>query len=115
MLVARNIVSMPGISAWFVWASCISFSKSVTARRPRTITEAWRFLANSTVRPSKLSTVTFGMSLQHSRSSATRSSTVNRGFFALLMSTATMSWSFIFAARLMMSRCPLVTGSKDPG
>ena len=51
---------------------------------------AWFFLAKSTVRPSKLSTVTFGMSLQHSFSSSTRSSMVNRGSFALLMSTATI-------------------------
>ena len=46
---------------------------------------------------------------------ATRSSTVNSGCLALLISTATMRWSLIFAARLMISRCPLVTGSNDPG
>ena len=90
MLVARNMVSMPGINAWLVCASWISFSKSVTARSPRTMTEARRFLANSTVRPSKLSTLTFGMPLQHSFSSSTRSSTVNSGFLALLISTATI-------------------------
>ena len=60
------------------------------ARSPRTMTDACRFLANSTVRPSKLSTLTFGMPLQHSVSSATRSSTVNSGSFALLISTATI-------------------------
>ena len=51
-----------------------------------------------------------------SRSISMRSSTVNRLLLVLLMSTAdddlVEDWS---AARTKTSRCPLVTGSKDPG
>src|SRR5450432_1258853 len=44
-----------------------------------------------------------------------RSSRVNRPCFALFTITATVTSSYSFEALAMMSRCPLVTGSKEPG
>src|SRR5690606_27624222 len=44
-----------------------------------------------------------------------RSSTVNRPFFSMLIRTATTTSSYSREHRPMMSRWPLVTGSKDPG
>ena len=49
------------------------------------------------------------------RSMATRSSTVKSGVLALLTSTATITLSNIRLERLIISRCPFVTGSKLPG
>src|SRR3954463_14164659 len=46
---------------------------------------------------------------------AIRSSAVNRRCFDLFTPTATMTSSKSVAARSTMSRCPLVTGSNDPG
>ena len=72
-------------------------------------------LAKVTVSPLKESISTFGMFLQASRSMATRSSTVKSGVLALLTSTATITLSNIRLERLIISRCPFVTGSKLPG
>ena len=58
---------------------------------------------------------TLGMSFVTLRISSSRSSTENAGFFALLFSTAMISRFVIREALLMMSRWPLVTGSKLPG
>ncbi len=44
-----------------------------------------------------------------------RSSTVNIACFRGLFSTATISRSNIVSPRWMMLRCPLVSGSKEPG
>jgi hypothetical protein len=70
-----------------------------------------RLRANSTSRPSKASTSTPGMSAEDSLSMAMRSSTVNRGCFPGLTSTATITESNTWAALATMSRWPLVTGS----
>ena len=52
----------------------------------------------------------------HSRSTiSTRSSRLNMGPLSRLMATPMTSRSTSFTARPMMSRCPLVTGSKVPG
>src|SRR5215467_6022731 len=67
------------------------------------------------MRPLNLATVTFVSSLVTSRSNSTRSSAENSADFAGLRSTATISSSYMLAARLMMSRWPLVTESNDPG
>src|SRR6476469_8750952 len=78
---------------------------------------AWmpRSAQNVVSSPSKPSTCTLGNSPQTSRSISIRASGVNRRFFDLLTPTATTTSSKSPEAREMMSRCPLVTGSKDPG
>src|SRR3954467_3847418 len=75
--------------------------------------------ANSAVSPEKLSTnirqplvSTDGST---SRIISHRSSTVNIGFLSALFSTATIISSKSGALRRMMSRCPFVRGSNDPG
>ena len=50
-----------------------------------------------------------------SRAIIWRSSTLNMGCFSELTRTATMSSSKIVAPRCVISRCPFVKGSKDPG
>jgi hypothetical protein len=57
----------------------------------------------------------FGYSRNTSRMIATRSSAVNSGFFSALTSTETMIRSKRCALRRMMSTCPFVSGSKEPG
>ena len=69
----------------------------------------------STSRPLKLSTTTLGHAAVTSCSISMRSSTVNRPAFDPLYATITVTSSNSVAARPMMSRCPLVTGSNDPG
>ena len=59
--------------------------------------------------------VTLGNTPVTSSSMPIRSSTVNRLRLLLFTSTATTTSSNSPAARPTMSRCPLVTGSKEPG
>ena len=55
-----NTVSTSGLRRRFMSAICISNSKSLTARNPRTMTLARRRRAYSTSRPSNVSTSTLG-------------------------------------------------------
>jgi hypothetical protein len=50
--VMKNTESTSGASTRLLWASCISASKSLIARRPRTIAMAPRARQKSTVSPS---------------------------------------------------------------
>ena len=53
MPVMKNTVSTSGAMRWFMWAICSSDSKSLMARRPRTMWRAPTARASSTVSPSK--------------------------------------------------------------
>ncbi len=86
---------------------------------PRTIAVACFSRANSAVRPEKLSTsiaqspvLTVGST---SRIISHRSSTLNIALLSGLLRTATIISSKRGADRRMMSRWPLVKGSKEPG
>ncbi len=98
-----NSVSTPD-RLRFIWAIWISYSKSVTARRPFTITLEPRTLAYSTSNPENGSTSTFPRSPVASLSIETRSSTLNNGCFAGFSNTATTTVSKCCPARSMMSR-----------
>ena len=115
----KKTVSTSGARTRLLWASCISVSKSLIARRPRTIDPAPRSRHRSTVRPSKASTsIRSGgapVSASASRMTRIRVSTSSSGAFRGFARTATMSVSKTFAARAMMSRWPLVIGSNEPG
>src|SRR4249919_2412236 len=65
--------------------------------------------------PVKPSTETLGRPPTARRSMASRSSAVNSRCLDWLTPTATTTSSKSDAARSTMSRCPLVTGSNDPG
>src|SRR6186997_1321637 len=86
---------------------------------PRTIAVALDFRANSAVRPEKAST-NIVHSLVSTEGNASRiishrSSAVNIGLLSRLFKTAMIISSKSGADRLMMSRCPFVRGSNDPG
>ena len=87
-------VSMPGASLRFMLASWNSYSKSETARSPRSNTFTWRCLAYSTSRPWKASTSTRG-SGQAWRMSSRRSSRVKSGTFFGFTAMATITRSNI--------------------
>src|SRR5918998_840610 len=100
--------------SWFISSS---YSKSEIARRPLTIDIAPLSRAKSTISLSKVSTRTLGRcdvadAMNPQRSSALNSVLVLR---TEALTTATTSSSNIGAARLMMSTCPFVTGSYEPG
>ena len=91
--VGMNSVSIPD-SCWFIWAICISFSKSVTARKPLTMAVA----------PTSWATVTTSVDIDTTRtrerwtiessSISWRSSRVKSGSpFWGLRSTATITSS----------------------
>src|SRR6185369_1732933 len=86
---------------------------------PRTIAVAPDFFAKSAVKPEKLSTVIsqlpFFTDGRISRIKLQRSSTENIGFLSGLFRTAMIISSKRGRLRLIMSRWPLVGGSKDPG
>src|SRR2546425_1942715 len=86
----RKTVSILGARLRFISAIWNSYSKSETARSPRTITDAPTFLANSASSPSKDCTST-RLSGTAFLISATRSSSEKSGCFATLTATATMS------------------------
>ena len=102
----RNTVSIVGASFLLVSAIWNSYSKSETARSPRTITVAFRLRAYSTRRPLNPSTSTRGWRLNTSRIIAARSSSVNIGFLAELRATRTTTREKSSAARRMTSMCP---------
>ena len=105
---------MRGSSRRFISAIWNSYSKSDTARRPRTMVRAPICSMKWTSRPEKLSTRQSGRSASSSSSIATRSSTAKAGALASLLSTATTTSSKIGRQRWTMSMCPLWIGSKEP-
>src|SRR5205809_296601 len=110
----RNTVSIPGARLRFISAIWNSYSKSLTARRPRTITDAPTERANSASSPSNARTSTLG-SAAACLMSATRSSRVKSGCFATFTATATTTLSAKVKARRIRSSCPRVMGSNEPG
>src|SRR5215212_499670 len=115
---AEAIMKTVSSSGNIVRLSCAcsnSDSKSETALRPLTMALAPCSRAKSTSRPSMSSTETFSMSAVIFSSSRARSTAGITGFLRRFAPTAITTWSKIFDARRMMSRCPAVTGSKLPG
>src|SRR5205809_1776548 len=110
----RNTVSILGARLRFMSAIWNSYSKSDTARNPRTITAALTFLANSASSPSNDRTST-RLSGTVASMSCTRSSSEKSGCLATFTATATISRSTNSSERRMRSSCPLVIGSKEPG
>src|SRR5947209_9672915 len=108
-------VSISLSSLRFMLAIWNSYSKSLTARRPRSTVLTPSCWANFTSRPENVFTCTRLSRFKAPRSSWTRSSTLNSSSFAGFFSTATISPSNIFRPRWMMLRWPFVGGSKEPG
>ena len=112
----RKTVSMSGLRRWFIAVIWNSYSKSATARRPRTMMPASSSSAKCINRVENGRTSTFEPSWATSaRTISTLWSVVNIGPFSSLRATPMISRSTSFTARPMMSICPLVTGSKVPG
>jgi len=114
-LVVKNTVLISVESAELVCESCISYSKSETARKPLSKIFAPFFFAYSTVSPSNESTSTFFRSFVLSLIKFTRSSTVKNDFFPLFLKTAIITLSNISQPVFKTSKCPFVIGSKLPG
>jgi len=107
--------SNSGRSFRFMLASWNSYSKSETARRPRSTVWIPRERAYSTISPSNESTSTRWSFPTASRMKPLRSATLKSGLFPGLLATATTSRSKRFRPRWMMATWPLVSGSKLPG
>ena len=115
-----NTVSMLASIARFMPTIWNSYSKSATARSPRTITVAPTSRAQSISRFSNgctmISPPVRAMMPAHSASTiATRSSRLKNGCLSRLIATPITSRSTSAMARWMMSVCPSVIGSKVPG
>src|SRR5690606_11763668 len=111
----RNSVSTSGIRWRFMLASWNSYSKSDTARRPRSSTppptSATKW-ASSELKPM---TSTLAWEASAPRASSTRRSSDSAGPLAGLSATPTISLSNSGAARSTRSTWPLVIGSNVPG
>ncbi len=108
-----------GAIAPFIPAICISKSKSVELRKPRTMIVAPAARAASIARPEKATTssaqlVSASAGRAASRISDSRSSTENSAALLGLAPTPIVSLSQNAAAPTMTSRWPLVIGSNDP-
>ena len=114
-LVGMKMVSTP--ERWlFIWAICISVSKSETARSPRTMAEAPTSRATLTSSVDTETIRTDGRCATTSSSIAWRSSRSKSGApFWGLRRAATTTSSKSRLARSTISRCPLWKGSNDPG
>ena len=113
--VGRKTVSTSGQRSAFAWAICSSYSKSVAARRPRTMTRALLLRQKSMSRPSNDSTrhvVQIGCDTR--RDDASRSSIEKSGLRVGCTPMATMTSLKSADARSMRSRWPSVGGSKLP-
>src|SRR6266545_6702820 len=110
-----NTVSTVWRSFRFMSAIWNSYSKSETARNPRTMQWACSRSTRSMVRPSNDVMRMRSMPAVHSSISSRRSLTVKSGAFEGLATTATMSSSKTRRLRSMRSRCPLCMGSNIPG
>src|SRR5438105_1509104 len=82
---------------------------------PRTTATAPCLRAKSTISPEKVITSTLAIPPTEDRSRSTRSSVLNMNEGLRDSVGATISRSNSLAARVMMSRWPLVTGSNRPG
>src|SRR5690606_36972338 len=111
----RNRVSTSGIRWRFMLAIWNSYSKSDTARRPRSSTPAPTSRMKCASSVSNPQTSTFGCPESASRASLTRSSSGSVGPLAWLAATPTITFSNSGAARSTRSMWPLVIGSKVPG
>src|SRR5690606_1602881 len=111
----RNRVSTSGIRWRFMLAIWNSYSKSDTARRPRSSTPAPTSRTKCASSVSNPRTSTFGCPESASRASLTRSSSGSVGPLAWLAATPTITFSNSGAARSTRSMWPLVIGSKVPG
>src|SRR5205823_9872190 len=96
-------------------ASWNSYSKSDTARRPRSTTRAPCLRTNSVSSPVKPVTCTFFTSPSTSRAMAMRSSSEKNGRFALLSAIARMTPAKSVLALRTRSSWPRVSGSNVPG
>ena len=107
------IASISGASLRLSWFISNSYSKSEIARSPLTTAVAPCSRANSTSRLAMISTSTLPRSAVASSMNALRSSAVNSVFSLRtgLLTTPTTTLSKTLAVRVIMSRCPLVTGS----
>ena len=110
-----NTVSTSGLRRRFISAICISYSKSDTARRPRTMTLG--VAPPSVVHEQAVEGVHFdiGAVAEHLARDLDALGTVKSGDFSALIRTATTMRSKSREPRWMMSTCPLVSGSKEPG
>src|SRR5258706_8967791 len=96
-------------------ASWNSYSKSDTARSPRSTTRAPCWRTNSISRPLKPTTCTLLMPASTSRAISTRSASGKKVRFAGLSATPMMSESNSVLARRTRSSWPRVSGSNVPG
>src|SRR4029453_15321126 len=83
--------------------------------KPLLITSMLLAVQKSTSRPPKSGTSTLPHCAHSSVNISTRASGVKSAFFEMLVPPATVTWSTTRAVRWITSRCPCVTGSKDPG
>src|SRR5690606_38795670 len=111
----RNKVSTSGIRWRFMLAIWNSYSKSDTARRPRSSTPAPTSRTKYASSESKPRTSTCGCAASAWRARSTRNSSGNVGPLDWLAATTTIRRSNIGAARSTRSMWPLVIGSKVPG
>src|SRR5690606_23531096 len=111
----RNSVSTSGIRWRFMLASWNSYSKSDTARSPRSRMPAPISWTKCASRESKPRTSTCRWCASASRVRSTRSCSPSAGRLAGLSATPTIRRSNSGAARFTRSTCPLVIGSKVPG
>src|SRR4051812_10942811 len=113
----RYMLSISGAILRLSWFISNSYSKSEIARKPLTIALAPCSRANSTTNVSKAFTCTFGISEVALSMKPMRSSAVKRVFCLRTgwLTTATRTFSKTSAVRRMMSTCPNVTGSYEPG
>src|SRR5262245_53420497 len=110
-----NTVSTVWRSFRFMSAIWNSYSKSETARSPRTMQSACSRSTRSMVRPSNDVIRMRSIPAVHSSISSRRSFTVNSGSLDGVATTATISSSKTRRLRSMRSRCPLCIGSNIPG
>ena len=108
-------VSISWSSFRFMWAIWYSYSKSEIARIPRTRMCASFTRAKSTSRPWNDVTSTFPIVEVSRFSIRTRSAGVKKAFFRRFTATATITREKTREDRSMMSRCPFVGGSNEPG
>ena len=111
----RNKVSTSGIRWRFMLAIWNSYSKSDTARRPRSRMPPCTERTKCASKVSKPTTSTLSCCANASRASSTRSSSGSVGPLEGLCATPTTTFSNNGAARCTRSMWPLVMGSNVPG
>ena len=110
------MLSISGARDLFIVANWNSYSKSDTALSPLIIAQAFCSFAISTVSClGKPTTSTWELSLYIEVASLILSSKENKGFFASFFAIAITILSNSPHALSMISICPYVIGSNDPG